>query len=207
MDRASDLRTHHGFVCANAGVDARTSRRRSVCLLPVDPDASAAAAARRSRGRPRRRGPRGDLRLLRAAWRHGITDVAIGVGRHGPVADYRDIVILTLPDGGERPCRRRRARRRRELVMGKTDGIPSPWCEDTPTRRPQETPEKLLMPPRGIVSVARRLRRLVSTLRLRLRLSARRLAPLGSISACCFGSWSDVCFLTRSWDLGTIGPC
>ncbi|MDQ3793838.1 MAG: coenzyme F420-0:L-glutamate ligase, partial [Actinomycetota bacterium] len=35
--------THHGFVCANAGVDAsNVPGEETVCLLPVDPDASAA---------------------------------------------------------------------------------------------------------------------------------------------------------------------
>ena len=35
--------THHGFVCANAGVDASNVEEGFVSLLPVDPDASAAA--------------------------------------------------------------------------------------------------------------------------------------------------------------------
>jgi len=34
--------THHGFVCANAGVDAsNVEKTGTVCLLPLDPDASA----------------------------------------------------------------------------------------------------------------------------------------------------------------------
>ncbi|MGN6216300.1 MAG: coenzyme F420-0:L-glutamate ligase, partial [Solirubrobacterales bacterium] len=34
--------THHGFVCANAGIDASNlPEDGTVCLLPVDPDASA----------------------------------------------------------------------------------------------------------------------------------------------------------------------
>ena len=33
--------THHGFVCANAGVDASNVEEGFVSLLPVDPDASA----------------------------------------------------------------------------------------------------------------------------------------------------------------------
>ncbi len=35
--------THHGFVCANAGVDASNVEEGFVSLLPVDPDASAEA--------------------------------------------------------------------------------------------------------------------------------------------------------------------
>ena len=45
--------THHGFVCANSGVDQSLERRRTAgsCCCPIDPDAS----ARRLRERLRRR--------------------------------------------------------------------------------------------------------------------------------------------------------
>ena len=33
--------THHGFVCANAGIDASNTPQGTVILLPRDPDASA----------------------------------------------------------------------------------------------------------------------------------------------------------------------
>jgi coenzyme F420-0:L-glutamate ligase / coenzyme F420-1:gamma-L-glutamate ligase len=85
--------THHGFVCANGGVDASNVGPDSgdlVTLLPVDPDASARAirdglAARfdapelavivsDSFGRP---------------WRWGITDVALGVAGLHPLEDLR----------------------------------------------------------------------------------------------------------------------
>jgi coenzyme F420-0:L-glutamate ligase/coenzyme F420-1:gamma-L-glutamate ligase len=36
--------THHGFICANAGIDASNlPDERTVCLLPLNPDASARA--------------------------------------------------------------------------------------------------------------------------------------------------------------------
>jgi coenzyme F420-0:L-glutamate ligase/coenzyme F420-1:gamma-L-glutamate ligase len=43
MDRGIVIsETHHGFVCANAGVDAsNVPGSDTVCLLPLDPDASA----------------------------------------------------------------------------------------------------------------------------------------------------------------------
>ena len=42
-------RTRHGLVCANAGVDhSNVPGDDVVCLLPVDPDASARAHARRA---------------------------------------------------------------------------------------------------------------------------------------------------------------
>ena len=33
--------THHGFVCANAGIDSSNAPEGTVILLPADPDASA----------------------------------------------------------------------------------------------------------------------------------------------------------------------
>lgn len=83
-------RTHHGFVCANAGVDASNAPSRGeLVLLPEDPDASARALRRR-------------LRVLSGvapaivvsdsfgrAWRIGQTDVAIGIAGFGPVDDWR----------------------------------------------------------------------------------------------------------------------
>jgi coenzyme F420-0:L-glutamate ligase / coenzyme F420-1:gamma-L-glutamate ligase len=83
-------RTHHGFVCANAGVDASNAPSRGeLVLLPEDPDASARAL-------------RGRLRALSGvapaivvsdsfgrAWRIGQTDVAIGIAGLAPVDDWR----------------------------------------------------------------------------------------------------------------------
>lgn len=82
--------THHGLVCANAGVDqSNVPGTDMVCLLPLDPDRSAAqvraALAERlgvdlavivsdSFGRP---------------WRLGIVNVAIGVAGLAPLIDYR----------------------------------------------------------------------------------------------------------------------
>ncbi|MEZ4499348.1 MAG: coenzyme F420-0:L-glutamate ligase [Thermomicrobiales bacterium] len=43
MDRGVLIaETPHGFVCANAGVDASNAAADQVCLLPLDPDRSAA---------------------------------------------------------------------------------------------------------------------------------------------------------------------
>ena len=83
-------RTRHGFVCANAGVDAsNVGTEDVVTLLPDDPDGSAAMLRERiyeelgvyvnvvisdSFGRP---------------WRWGITDVALGVAGFMPLDDLR----------------------------------------------------------------------------------------------------------------------
>ena len=82
--------THHGFVCANAGVDASNAPAEdTVILLPVDPDDSA---------RRLRAGLRGRLGTAPAivitdsfgrAWRHGQCDVAIGCAGLRVLDDWR----------------------------------------------------------------------------------------------------------------------
>jgi coenzyme F420-0:L-glutamate ligase / coenzyme F420-1:gamma-L-glutamate ligase len=79
-------RTHHGFVCANAGVDASNAPAPgTVVTLPRDPDASARALRARLPARPA---------VVVAdsfgrAWRHGQCDVAIGIAGLTPAADWR----------------------------------------------------------------------------------------------------------------------
>ena len=113
--------TRHGFVCASAGVDASNAPGPdTVVLLPVDPDASARALHERlgvavivsdSFGRP---------------FRHGTTDVAIGVAGLPPLRDLRgtrdrsgyelkttQIAVADEIAGAA------------ELVMGKAAGIPA----------------------------------------------------------------------------------
>ena len=51
-------RTHHGFVCANAGVDASNAAPGTVICLPRDPDASARALRAALPGRRGRAGGR-----------------------------------------------------------------------------------------------------------------------------------------------------
>jgi coenzyme F420-0:L-glutamate ligase/coenzyme F420-1:gamma-L-glutamate ligase len=82
--------TRHGFVCANAGVDASNAAGRDeLILLPTDPDASAralrAALATAGAGAPA---------VVIAdsfgrAWRHGQCDVAVGVAGLAPLEDWR----------------------------------------------------------------------------------------------------------------------
>lgn len=76
-------RTHHGFVCANAGVDASNVAEGRLVLLPVDPDASARAL------RARLGVPVVVADSFGRAWRHGQADVAIGVAGLAPLEDWR----------------------------------------------------------------------------------------------------------------------
>jgi coenzyme F420-0:L-glutamate ligase/coenzyme F420-1:gamma-L-glutamate ligase len=85
--------TAHGFVCANAGVDASNASPDAVVLLPKDPDASAANL----RQALRRRFALADGDALAVIisdsfgrpWRNGIVNVAIGVSGMAPLVDYR----------------------------------------------------------------------------------------------------------------------
>lgn len=83
-------RTHHGFVCANAGVDASNSiDEDTLIVLPRDPDASARAIRKRLRELT---GARVGVLISDSfgrAWRHGQCDVAIGCAGIAPLEDWR----------------------------------------------------------------------------------------------------------------------
>jgi coenzyme F420-0:L-glutamate ligase/coenzyme F420-1:gamma-L-glutamate ligase len=77
--------TRHGFVCANAGVDASNAPEDTVILLPLDPDASARALRAALPNRPA---------VVIAdsfgrAWRVGQCDIAIGVAGLLAVEDWQ----------------------------------------------------------------------------------------------------------------------
>jgi coenzyme F420-0:L-glutamate ligase / coenzyme F420-1:gamma-L-glutamate ligase len=80
--------THHGFVCANSGVDQSSSGAHGrVVVLPLDPDAS----ARRIRAGLSQRGA--DVAVIVSdtfgrAWREGQTDIAIGIAGMQPIHSY-----------------------------------------------------------------------------------------------------------------------
>jgi coenzyme F420-0:L-glutamate ligase / coenzyme F420-1:gamma-L-glutamate ligase len=82
--------THHGFVCANAGIDgSNLADDDTVCLLPADPDASArqiradlAATAKASVGVV-------IADSFGRAWRVGQAEVAIGCAGLAPLDDWR----------------------------------------------------------------------------------------------------------------------
>ena len=79
-------RTHHGFVCANAGVDASNAGAPGrVITLPVDSDASARALRAALPGRP----AVVITDSFGRAWRHGQADVAIGIAGLAPLEDWR----------------------------------------------------------------------------------------------------------------------
>lgn len=117
--------THHGFVCANAGVDVSNAEEGTAILLPENPDASARALQMRL----------SEIFACRVgiivsdtfgrAWREGLVNVALGVAGFAPLLDYRgrhdangrplQATVIAVADALAAAA---------ELVMGKSDRIP-----------------------------------------------------------------------------------
>jgi coenzyme F420-0:L-glutamate ligase/coenzyme F420-1:gamma-L-glutamate ligase len=117
--------TRHGFVCANAGIDLSNVDEGWAALLPIDGDRSA-------------HGIRNAIRAAAGvevgviisdtfgrAWRHGLTDVAIGVAGIAAVVDLRggtddrgqELRVTEVAIADEIASAA-------ELVMGKSAGVP-----------------------------------------------------------------------------------
>ena len=90
-------RTRHGFVCANAGVDASNATDPdTLVLLPLDPDGSARALRAALPGHP----AVVITDSFGRAWRSGQCEVAIGCAGLVPLEDWRG-----LPDAAGREMR------------------------------------------------------------------------------------------------------
>ena len=118
--------THHGFICANAGIDLSNVEDGTAALLPIDPDRS----ARRLRGDLKRRlGVEVAIIIsdtFGRVWRQGVTDIALGSAGVTPVLDLRgtldangrELVATTI-------CVVDELAGAADLVMGKASGIPA----------------------------------------------------------------------------------
>ena len=123
--RAMIVETHHGFVCANAGVDQSNVGLNQVALLPQDGDRS----ARQIRAEIRRRVGKNVGIIISdsfgRAWRVGTVDVAVGVAGINPIKDERGLkdrhgyelkaAVAAVADELASAA---------ELVMGKRDAVP-----------------------------------------------------------------------------------
>jgi coenzyme F420-0:L-glutamate ligase/coenzyme F420-1:gamma-L-glutamate ligase len=119
------VETHHGWICANAGVDQSNVDADTACLLPVDSDASARAL------RSRIAALTGHTLAIVIAdtfgrpWREGLVNVAVGLAGFEPIVSYLgetdpaghvlQATILALADELASAA---------EPVMGKLDRIP-----------------------------------------------------------------------------------
>lgn len=117
--------TRHGFICANAGVDASNVRPDTVCLLPENPDRSAAEIRD---GLKRELGVEVGVVISDSfgrPWRNGIVNIAIGVAGIPALADYRGqtdaagynlhVTVLAIADEIAAAA---------ELIMNKLDARP-----------------------------------------------------------------------------------
>jgi coenzyme F420-0:L-glutamate ligase/coenzyme F420-1:gamma-L-glutamate ligase len=130
MDRGILIaETHHGFVCANAGVDT-SECPGTVVLLPPDPDKSADGLRRVLEAALRRQAGIIISDTFGRPWRMGLTNVALGVSGLSPFIDYRgqvdsygrslQAIMLATADELAGAA---------ELVRGKTAGIPAAAIE------------------------------------------------------------------------------
>ncbi|HEY3115764.1 MAG TPA: coenzyme F420-0:L-glutamate ligase [Chloroflexota bacterium] len=127
MDRGLIItETRHGFVCANAGIDrSNVPGNDVVCLLPIDPDAS---AERIRAGIAERTGA--EIAVIVSdtfgrAWREGTTDVAIGIAGMEPLLSHVGVedphgylLQVSISAVADELCGSA------ELVMGKISGVP-----------------------------------------------------------------------------------
>jgi coenzyme F420-0:L-glutamate ligase/coenzyme F420-1:gamma-L-glutamate ligase len=140
--------THHGFVCANAGVDNSNVAPGFVVLLPEDPDASARriqTALEQEFGVP--------LAIIISdtfgrPWREGLVNVALGVAGIAPVIDYRgqldsygQLLRVTMVAVADEIASAT------ELVMGKSDAVPVAIVRGFPYEARSASASELIRPP------------------------------------------------------------
>jgi coenzyme F420-0:L-glutamate ligase / coenzyme F420-1:gamma-L-glutamate ligase len=117
--------TRHGFVCANAGVDASNVPEGLLTLLPEDPDGSAAAIRDGLRARTGAEVGVVVTDTFGRPWRRGVVNVAIGGAGLPALVDLRgtrdaagrvlEATVVALADEVAAAA---------GLVMGKAEGIP-----------------------------------------------------------------------------------
>ena len=82
--------THHGFICANSGVDvSNVDGGRHALLLPADPDGSAGKLHRELKKRARLDIPVLITDTFGRPWREGLVDFCIGIAGMKAVRDDR----------------------------------------------------------------------------------------------------------------------
>ncbi len=127
MDRGVLItETHHGFICANAGVDqSNIEGEEVVAVLPPDPDASARAIRQALRERLGF-----DVAVIISdtfgrPWRYGLVNIAIGLSGIEAIKDYTgqldaqgyELRVTALAIADELAAAA-------ELVMNKLDNVP-----------------------------------------------------------------------------------
>jgi len=119
--------THHGFICANAGIDQSnvSNKKDQVLLLPINPDKSAESIRKEVYEKTRKKVAVVITDTFGRPFRMGQTNVAIGIAGINPLKSYKgkqdmfgkilrvtEIAIVDEIAGAA------------ELVMGKTENTP-----------------------------------------------------------------------------------
>ncbi|MFN2595024.1 MAG: coenzyme F420-0:L-glutamate ligase [Actinomycetota bacterium] len=140
--------TKHGFVCANAGVDASNIEGDEIALLPEDPDASARGLRSRLEHLTGRRLGVIISDTFGRAWRIGQTDVAIGIAGIDPFIDYRG---TTDVQGREllatSICIADELAGAAEIVMGKASQVAAAIVKGAPVRFARSSMQAVVRPP------------------------------------------------------------
>src|ERR1700739_33831 len=142
------VETHHGFVCANAGVDHSNVPGEDVgTLLPTDPDGSARVIAAKLRKLCKKRVAGVISDTFGRPWRLGLTNVAVGAAGVPVLLDLRgtraregkrlQATILAVADELAAAA---------GLVMGKREGIPAVIVRGYKYRPAQEPATRIIRP-------------------------------------------------------------
>ena len=148
MDRGVIIsETYHGYICANAGIDASNiPGNDAICLLPVDPDASAL----RIRSSIRERLGVDAAVLVSDTfgrpWRNGAINVSIGVAGFNPVISYvgefdphgNELHTTTIAVADELAATA-------ELVTGKLLGVPVALIKGYPYERMEDADSRAIV--------------------------------------------------------------
>jgi coenzyme F420-0:L-glutamate ligase / coenzyme F420-1:gamma-L-glutamate ligase len=140
--------TRHGFVCANAGVDASNVDAGYLSLLPEDPDASAEALHRRLAADPGVSVGVVITDTFGRPWRRGVVNVAIGCAGLPALVDLRgtpdqtgrilEATVVALADEVAAAS---------GLVMGKADRVPAAIVRGVRAAAPPGRAADLVRPP------------------------------------------------------------
>lgn len=139
--------THHGLICANSGVDeSNVGGDGLLCLLPVDPDASAASLRTALRERAGVSAAVIISDTFGRPWREGQVNVAIGLAGIEPLNDFAGVddpygytmhaTLIAVADELASAA---------ELVMGKIDAVPVAIVRGYPFRASEEAAARRLI--------------------------------------------------------------
>lgn len=142
------VETHHGWICANAGVDQSNVDLECASLLPEDPDRSAQVLREQVRGLTGVDPAVIVSDTFGRPWREGLTNVAVGIAGLLPIKNYLgaqdpaghtlQATLLAVADelaGAAEP------------VMGKLNRVPATIIRGLPFERGEETSKALLRDP------------------------------------------------------------